>query len=1501
MRKFTLIALPLALVGCFFFARNTFQRQDFLASKNVTLNLEREKEVKRPDKPGEAQLYWEALHETPNGENPAMLNQKAAHTLEANRAKRAPEDLLPLRFDVLGPGNFAGRVRGLVVKPSEPDTLLVGSVSGGIWKTTNGGDFWRPVSNYEPSLSIGHLLVDPDNENRVFAGTGEGFQNGGAAQGLGILVSEDFGETWQQMDSTNNESFYFVNRLARIPQSQVLLAATGRGIFRSQDLGQTWTDVDGIGIVTGRGFVDIKVNPANPNIILASYYGQIVSGDNSRNYIMRSDDGGLNWTRLRDDSGLPIFDISRHELTIGSDGTIYIAIADNSTAARTNGLFKSTNGGTQFQKVASSTAFIERQGWYDLMVAVDPSDSNRVYMGAIDVYRTTDGGTTINKVSEWFPSQGQIPQYVHADIHTLEFHPTNPQIFWIGCDGGIFKTTNGGDSFEQVNGNLSITQFYGIAVHPNGEQAIGGTQDNGTIHYFGDQVTWLEWVGGDGGFAAWDQQEPNHIYGSTPNGGMFGSNISVANAFAVTLPTTAGAPFIQPFVLDPNDGNRMMVGTNTVFFTSDIRNISGANWATSPTNFPQPMRSTTISPHDGSYAYVGDSAGRIFATTDLGGTNAFENIMDQNYGLHDITWIEVDPSDSSHQTLYATLGDYNSDRIVATRDGGQTWVSLHGNLPDIPAFCVRVDPHDPKRLFLGTEMGLWTTPDATQDSPVWTRYDYGTAFTRVLQLHWNKAGDKLWLGTYGRGMIRAQRQVLNAKFEAQTETTGDGDGILDIGERQTLEVTLENLSGSSIEDIRVSLIGMATQLEVLNAPMTVNEVGPNQSTVVPFTIALNDWESGAGKGQYRLILEHDGLTYDFDYTLDVAADPQPREDDFIDGGEGPSLLTHSAILGEDDWTMATTRPFSGESSWFASNANTFVDKSLMTPWFEVLESEASFSFQLAYDLEGNSIQHWDGAVLEIRTNDSGWVDIGAQSGVPYDGQLFRNSSLPFREAWSGTQTTYRQGIVALGSYQGLRVQLRFRVACDTSSAQQGIWIDDIQASGVRWQDQPTEDLEPCGDCPTMKGSAQARIYTLAEASAQDGGTTAIGIVNTNTSEQPIVITAFSDGGAVRGIHETTLPANGKLWSNLDELFPQTKSQISWVQVGSDQPLEVFGEIQRPGVRSAYLASQGLGETVYLPHVGKNTTLFQTYIATVNGQDSSSTTKITPSGGAEVDLANPHGAYAKTFHTAIDLFGNDLSAVDWAVLNGNQSNLAAMEYFATLPEESRIASLGLTADLGNRLRFLHIAKDIQNFWTGLVYFNLSDQTAQTVETYYNDNGEVVDVRMVDVPPFAKEIRLFDANTIGVDVPGDAAWLDVQGDQNLIGYELFGTPAGNTNDFFVGLQGEYGQGTELIYPHMESDGNRFSGIVALNLGDTAASITFTLYDANGQVLDANTQSDIGAKTKITLLARTLFSETALAEGAWIRAVADGSQWAGFLLWGDLTASGRENLSGIKAGLR
>ena len=624
MKKITVATL---LVGMVMAAGWKLMNQPSVSETKMALaKAAKTKKGPKQDRPGEAAAYWAAKTETPNGENPALLNQRVKEELEARRGQR--DDSFPsLRFEDVGPGNYGGRIRAMVVHENDPDILLVGGVSGGIWKTENGGLKWRPINDFMANLAISSMIVDPDDPDTVYVGTGEGFFNLGAMRGLGIFKSTDFGETWTHLDSTNGVDFEYVNRMARIPGGNVLLAATRTGVFRSGDLGLTWTEVSGI-VTNGRGFVDLKLDPSDSDRVFAYHFGgsdgsnpelvvntpQSIAGiypatpanfgpsvdspgltgnlvladdgaaptsdactglvnagaiagnialidrgscafvDKANNAqdagaiavlvvnnisgppvvmggddpgitiptimvslatgdaikavlsqgvnvtmrlsdeisrgLMRSTDGGQNFSFLTADNGLPMDDLTRMELGIGTDGVIYVAAANNDPDPGTRGLYRSSDGGDTFVRTASTFPFIERQGWYNLIVGVDPSDSDRVYLGAIDVSRTTDAGENLSLISDWSPNPGQIERFVHADIHNIAFHPQDPLTLWIATDGGVYKSTDGGDNFFALNNNLRLSQFYGIAVHPEGTRAVSGTQDNGTKLFFGMHSTW---------------------------------------------------------------------------------------------------------------------------------------------------------------------------------------------------------------------------------------------------------------------------------------------------------------------------------------------------------------------------------------------------------------------------------------------------------------------------------------------------------------------------------------------------------------------------------------------------------------------------------------------------------------------------------------------------------------------------------------------------------------------------------------------------------------------------------------------------------------------------------------------------------------------------------------------------------------------------------------------------------------------------------------------------
>ncbi|MCB1044491.1 MAG: hypothetical protein KDC35_16230 [Acidobacteria bacterium] len=1623
MQRYKYVLLATVGVIPFFFLNTTPARPVSQKQK-----LHEEGDGPKQDQPAEAAAYWQMRLETPGNENPAQLNWSIKREVAS---RKQSGDLPPVAFEDYGPGNFGGRIRTIGVNRLNPDVMLVGGVNGGIWKTLDGGKSWAAKTDFLPNLAICSMVVDPDQPNRVFVGTGEGFFNFDAARGMGVFVSEDFGETWTHLSSTQSADFYYVNRLARIPGSNVLMAATRSGLFRSEDLGASWVDAAGF-FTDSRGYVDLKVDPSNTQRVYAYHYGSSAAGSATsvtvnapeslagmalqaaqadfggnlgsvgpitgdvvlaqdslacssltnaaeisgkialidrgscnfvvkvknaqlagaiavivvnnedgdpitmggsdatitipavmisladgnavkavldqgvnvtisesnvaQRFVARSTDGGASWQQLGEGQGIPTTNISRMEIGIGSDGVVYLSVSDDSSNPATRGLWKSTDGGQSFAKTASNASFIERQGWYDLMIGVDPSDSNRVFMGAVDVFRSTDGGDTIGKVSFWAPGPGQISRHIHADIHAIAFHPTNPSVLWIGTDGGIYKSSDSGNTFESLNHDLRIIQNYGIAAHPNGELVIGGTQDNGTHLYFGDKSVWLEWAGGDGGFCAWDQQEPDFVYGSTPAGGMYGSANGGSSIQGINLPDTAGALFIQPFTLDPNNGNRMLVGTNKVYYSENVRMIGSAQWTAASDSLGASVTATTFSPHQSSVAYAGTTAGRLYANTALGSGGQFSRVN----GLPDttgiVTWIEVDPHDVSGQTLYVTFSGYRENRVMKSTDGGASWTSIHGNLPDMPVHCLSVDPQNPDRVYLGTELGLWVTDDNGAASVNWQPFETGAAWTRIVQLHWADNGRVMWIGTHGRGTFRMTRDGVQLSLTNQ-QVEGDGDTYIDLQETHQLLVHLNNKSGFSFTSGQVTLTSSDPGLSITPGSMPVEQLAGQSDSTFVFEARLDSLAAPLSQIVLTATFTSNGHQFSQNSSFVLGADPNVMAGPFMEGAEAEGLMTHSSLIGEDDWSRVTSQALSGTQSWFSANIGSYADKSLETPVLHVEENDAIATFFVFYDLEGDMQQRWDGVVLEIETQD-GWTDLGHQIiGAGYDGQLFNNNSLYLRDAWSGNQQSWREATVSLADYQGQDIRLRWRLGCDTSANEVGFWLDDIAISGVSWTGEPSPDPNPCSTCDGIRGSRLAHVAILPHAPSGSGNDTYVNIVNPNTAPVAVEVFGFGENGSVLGSWQSSLPANGSLWEAASGLWQG--SGVSWIQVGSDLPVFVAAEFVGEGSRSAYAASETSDE-VFLPHVAKNTALFETYIAAVNSEPISSQTELVPALETldPVSLGEGHDAYSQLLVTATDLLGADIAQTDWAVVRSAPASVSAMEFFSVLPAETQVASLGLNTNMSSNVRFAHIAKDTGIFWTGMVYINVSATPETVTETYYGDDGAQLATRSMTLAPTEKVTLLYDANSGSEPVPSGAAWLDVQSTGDLIGYELFGAAFGGAHDFFAGLQGDQHSGTSLVFSHVESSAVQWTGLVALNVGDVAANLQFDLISADGTVKGTASVENVQPKTKTTALVNNLFPEASFGKGDWVRMTSSGSQFSGFALWGDQATDQRQNLSGLGA---
>lgn len=1170
---------------------------------------EREEREGRYDEPEAFVRMWEARREGTGERSPAQVNLEQSAVAASRGSATAPA----YGFSELGPGNFGGRSRGLLVHATDTNRLLFSSVSGGFWRSEDEGQSWAPVGDFIASLAIGSLVQDPDQPGRVFAGTGEGFFNGDAQRGAGIFRSDDFGSNWTQITSTNNPNFHYVNRLAMVPGTDTILAATRSGLWRSTNLGTDWTRVATDLHVDNRGYVDVKVDPTTPQRLLAYHYGSangrgpipqvVVSGlptvigvqmsgapatpatpinaplalvndgvgtpsdfcealpagslsgrialmdrgnctfvikiNNATtagalyaviaqnvaeapfaggatgvtlpammisqadgnalknaingiipgvvfrdgfedagagsvaasvsgpltltNYVARSTDGGATWSQLVLASGLPESDMGRVELAWGPGNVAYAAIANAADATR--GLWRSADGGASWVKTASTTAFIERQGWYDLVLAVAPNDANKVYMGAVDQFISTDGGAVITKRSFWNPSAGQMPVYIHADQHAYTFKPGAPNTIYTLSDGGVHRSTDGGTTYVDLNNGLNAAMPNNVAVRPNG-LPVHGTQDNGSHFAFasGENV-WIEWSGGDGGNVAADPTDSNFFYSSRPQGSFFGTSTAGATEAAFTLAVAGSqtnALFYAPIAIDPNNGQRLAVGVAGVQFTQNARSLAGATWTqiAMPVSFGTLTNTITISPLDGTVAYAGSTTGAIVRITGLGTTNTVTSIQGNLPTGSDISAILIDPADGNH--LYVALADYGTNRVWETFNGGTSWTSIHAGLADVPMFSLAFVPGTTGQLLLGSEIGLWHGSRVGNGPVTWSRFSYGIPYTRVPGIA--VRGNDMYFAVYGRGTFKGNRSPLQVSIgELRADTGCDADGNLDETETATVPVTVRNLSNQSLTNVT---LGLAASNPAIGAilPQVLPTLTANASQTTNFSVVMGSSAACPDSTSLTATATVNSLsaTAVRTFGLDQNTAILPS---LVDGAESvDTVLTSNTVLGTGGWARTNTQANTGSFSWFAATEPQYAEKNLVSPWVDVTSGTAALAFALRYQTEGDATQRWDGAVLEVRTraNIDGtpgrWVDVGASGTVPYDGLLFNNTPLgPARRAWSGTQTTWRTSSVPLGAFNGQQLQFRFRLVSDSSTSETGFWIDDLNLSGVSVRGVPSCD------------------------------------------------------------------------------------------------------------------------------------------------------------------------------------------------------------------------------------------------------------------------------------------------------------------------------------------------------------------------------------------------------------------------------------------------------------
>lgn len=657
-----------------------------------------------------------------------------------------------------------GRVSAIGVSATNQNLYYVGGADGGVWKSGDGGSSWRALTDHLPTTAIGAVTVDPVNDQVVYAGSGEANFANHSRYGLGLYKTTDGGENWEVLaagifsgrcfsriviDPTHTDTLYAsITHAGGLPSFDFNIAgARGHigallplGVWKSNDGGITWTQLTN-GLPGDLSATDLIMDPSNAAILYAGI-GHVF-GD-SRNGIYRSTDGGSSWNKLG--GGLPDTEVGRISLatTPANPNRIYASIVRacdvRGGGASTMGVYRSDDGGSSwvFKYPGSIHA---TYGWYLNVIIASPSDPDIAFVGGLELYRTTNGGD----------SWTNVLRTQHIDFHALIFDAQGRLLS--GNDGGVYLSSDLGDSWTALNDGLGIVQFYaGISIDPDRPSTIyGGTQDNGTLKKIGEGTgDWINVLGGDGGCTGVKPDDPDIVFAEYQGTGnifkSYNAGVNFSRSFSGINLGDANC-FLPPFDFDPGNPNHMYYATHRLYKSTD----SGDSWTLVSGDLTggngAAVRGFAIAPSNPATIYAGTNDGRVLVSFN-GGTSWELGLVDIPGWPRIMRQLAVAPSD--HLTALLAVSYFGVDQILITRDGGNIWESLDNNLKDIPVNTVCLDPsRGPQVLFIGTDSGVYHSTDG---GTTWDLYGKGLPNCAVNDMKIDTVNNHLIVATQGRGM-----------------------------------------------------------------------------------------------------------------------------------------------------------------------------------------------------------------------------------------------------------------------------------------------------------------------------------------------------------------------------------------------------------------------------------------------------------------------------------------------------------------------------------------------------------------------------------------------------------------------------------------------------------------------------------------------------------------------------------------------------------------------------
>jgi PKD repeat protein len=759
---------------------------------------EEEEKGKRPDQPDKA--FEQDFRRTmdPALGRPARERLEVIYDLVKNQKRNRLNSASPT-WNERGPNNVGGRTRAMMFDPNDGTGKKVwaGGVAGGLWycnDITLATPVWNKVNDFWDNMAVGCIAYDPASTQTFYVGTGEGWYNADALRGEGIWKTTDGGVNWTRLSSTTGANFRHIQKMV-INATGVYIATRSNGIMRSTNGGTSWTKVLGSGtqgdaIINSGGDMEIGAD----GTIYASL-GVLESGGGV--YSSTTGNAGA-WTKLNTGAnGFPTSGFHRTEIAVApSNANILYAVVQSSNYTVLD-IFISTNKGSTWTATSKpddadpgipASDFSRGQAWYDLAAAVDPANANTLFVGAVDLFKSTNSGSSWTQIAHWYGGFG-FPE-VHADQHVIAFKPGSSSAILFGNDGGLHYTTNGNTStptFTSKNSGYNVTQFYSCAMNPNSGSNVflAGAQDNGTQRFSTAGVgNTIEVYGGDGAFCFIDQDNANFAIASYVYNNFYFSNDGGQN-FNTTLSDDSNTgDFINP--ADYDDRENILYSASSSSEIQRVKNVSTTpSTATTFTisglgSMASHIRVSPYATAGTSNIFVGTDAGRLFKVTNAHATTpSSTEITGASFPTGSISCIEIGASENE---LLVTFSNYGVTSVFYTNNGGTNWSSKEGNLPDMPVRWALFNPLNRNEVILATEVGVWYSSNLNLASPTWAASNSGLANTRVDMLQHRSSDHTVIAATHGRGLFSSTNFVTAsqppvANFIANKTTACTGETI----------------------------------------------------------------------------------------------------------------------------------------------------------------------------------------------------------------------------------------------------------------------------------------------------------------------------------------------------------------------------------------------------------------------------------------------------------------------------------------------------------------------------------------------------------------------------------------------------------------------------------------------------------------------------------------------------------------------------------------------------